>query len=152
LLACAIASTGRLLPTSYSVDGTRLTQTVDTAGAVGEVTADPHLVPHGPKIVRLPPSVQPPYLTLWLTRHETEEVYRRYRDTISTGQTAAAAFCGVLNGVAEFEGQPRPGAQQQHLLERRCQTTRNRCESARPPGLGTEDRDGRSAGTGLQRW
>ena len=75
----AIDSTGRLLPTSYSVDGSRLTQTVDTAGAVGEVTADPHLVPHGPKIVLLPPSVQPPYLTLWLTRHETEEVYRRYK-------------------------------------------------------------------------
>lgn len=93
-------STGRSLSTSYHVDGMGLTQTVNTVGAVGTVTADPHLVPHGPKVTLIPPSVSPPYLTLWLTRHETEEVYRDYRDTVGTAQAAAASFCAVIGALA----------------------------------------------------
>lgn len=38
----AIDSTDKSLPTSYTLDGNTITQTVDTAGAVFPVVADPH--------------------------------------------------------------------------------------------------------------
>jgi hypothetical protein len=98
----AVDSTGRSLPTSYSVDRTWLTQTVKTVGAIGDVTADPHLVLHGPKITLFPPSISPPYLTLWFTRHETEEIYRRYKSTIDSGATAASALCAVTGVLANL--------------------------------------------------
>jgi hypothetical protein len=99
-------STGRFLPTSYTVDGASLTQTVNTVGAVGAVTADPHLVLHGPRVVVLPPSIEPPYLTLWLTRHETEEAYRSTIG-ISSATTAAGAVCSVLGAIANVTPQTK---------------------------------------------
>jgi hypothetical protein len=92
----AVDSSGRALPTSYRVSGNVLTQTIDTTGAIGDVTADPHLVPHGPSVKLFPPSVKGPYVTVWFTRRETEAVYKNLRDPVTTVSGAAALACGFI--------------------------------------------------------
>lgn len=73
---------GSELPTSYAIQGDRIVQTVDKTGATLPVVADPKIEWHWYWFAKA---------KLWLTRHETERIYRR--------REAGAVFSAVSGGV-----------------------------------------------------
>jgi len=76
-------ASGRNLPTSYSVDGANVIQTVDTQGATYPIVADP-------------------YLTFgWLIyiNYTKADVLRYYPGSVFLNQAAAAAACAVIGNV-----------------------------------------------------
>ena len=80
---------GTSLPTSYSLDGATLTQTVDTRGAVFPVVADPRIENTGFLGLQ--------GVKIWFTRSETESMYR-IKTQIQTGASLAGVACSLISG------------------------------------------------------
>lgn len=81
---------GKDLPTSYTLDGTTLTQTVDTATAAFPVVADPRVERTG--------FLGLTGLKVWFTRRETEDLYRQRNAIIFGTTTLSAAVCFFVPG------------------------------------------------------
>lgn len=86
-------STGRALRTRYTLAGNTLAQIIDTAGAIGNVMADPHV---RPGICCVPPR---PYARVWFTRRETESIYRNFASPVTAVSAAASFACGLIPAV-----------------------------------------------------
>lgn len=82
----------RSLATSYSLKGHVLTQTIETAGAVFPVVADPRLETTA-SILGVPTRVK-----VWFSRSETEGFYRNRDYGVPVG-AAAAALCAGVSGT-----------------------------------------------------
>ena len=111
---------GQALATAYEIDDDTLIQTVDTSDAVYPIVADPRVEAHWYWFGAF---------KFWLTRHETESVYRsqQYADYAS-GTTAllcgfipipgGAILCGfiVLQKYADFKINIAQAHQRNHCL------------------------------------
>jgi hypothetical protein len=80
---------GKSLPTSYTISGSTLLQTVQTRGAAFPVVADPRIERTGPLGLT--------GVRIWFTRKETESLYRQ-KTQITTGAGLANIACGFLSG------------------------------------------------------
>jgi len=77
---------GHALATAYEIDDATLIQTVDTSDAVYPIVADPRVESHWYWFGAF---------KFWLTRHETESVYRGQQYGDYTG-AAAGVLCGLI--------------------------------------------------------